>query len=156
MQSDRDVRKEARDLDAIDLEVSKNLKSVHDMEIGARTRYLVAVCESRENLQILKVEFCSCYLILTKYLQTKLPHNSILLRDLMCIHPDERHRSTSAPSIRRTALSIANILKNTKLTSLTPGTYTDQIMTEYKIYQTEDFHIPVPDLEDGPIRIEDY
>lgn len=100
----------------------------------------------------------SCFVQVTSNLQSHLPHQSIFLRDLVCLQPEQRQNTKSAPAIRRVAIQIANVLRNTKLTSETPERYADQIMTEYKVYQSESFYVPEANstAEDGALSIEDY
>lgn len=73
MEPNKNIRKEARELGNLDLSNSQHLKTVHDIEVGTRSKYLIANLESSENLDLLKVEFRSCYQIITKYLQTRFP-----------------------------------------------------------------------------------
>lgn len=148
---------EACELDSLNLDVPKSLKSIHEMEVGTLANHLIANLESSENPDILKLEFLSCYKIITKYLQDNMPHQSILLRDLICIQPNQ-HRKRSPAAIRTVAIFFSKTMKNTKLTSLTPESYANLIMIEYKIYQTRCFDIPPPDTDDKGCqkRIEEY
>lgn len=137
------------------LDVSQHLKGIHQMELGTKAKYLIANLEATKNIDHLKLQFRSCLLQITTYLQSHLPHKSIFLRDLVCIQPDERKSSTSAPAIRRVAIKIAKVLHNTKLTQLTPEYYADEVMAEYKVYQSETFCVPETE-PDKAVRIEDY
>lgn len=87
---------------------------------------------------------------------TKSPASSaIFIKDLVCIQPDERKRSSSAPAIRRVAVKIAQVLRNTNSTQSTPEYYADEVMANYKVYESETFYVPETDSE-IPLRIEDY
>lgn len=125
------------------------------MELGTKAKYLIANLEAKKNLDNLKLQFRACLLYITKYLQDHLPHQSIFLKDLVCIQPDERNSSASASSIRRIGVKIAKVLKSTNLTQLTPEYCADEVVAEYKAYQSETFHVPETDPE-NPLRIEDY
>lgn len=137
------------------LDVSKHLKSIHQLEIGTKGKYLFANAEATKNLDHMKMQFRSCLLQITTYLQSHLPHKSIFLKDLVSLQPDERQHSTSAPAIRRVAIKTANVLRNTNLTQSTPEYYADEIMAQYKIYQSETLYVPETDSDD-PLKIEDY
>lgn len=146
------TRKEACDLGGLD--VLPHLMSVHSVEYGTKAKYLIANLEASTNLDRLKLELRSCLVKITSYLQNHLPHQSTFLKDLSCLQPDQRKLSRSPPAIRRVALKIGKVLKNTKFTSLTPEAFADDVMIEYKLYQSESLYEPEPD--DPPQSIEDY
>lgn len=117
------TRKEACELVKID--VAQNLKTMHDVEFGTKTKYLIANLETKMNLDHLKLQLRSCFVQVTTYLQSHLPHQSIFFKDLVFIQPDQRQNSKSPSAIRRIVIKIGNVLKNTKFTALTPGFYAD-------------------------------
>lgn len=151
--NERGAIKDAHELGQLD--VTKYYRNIHDIELGTKAKYLIGILEPSKNVDHLKCQFRSCFTEITTYLQSHLPHKSIFLKDLTCLQPDKRKSSSSAPAIRRVAIKIANVLHNTKLTQLTPECFADEVMSEYRIYQSETFY--VPDSEpDEPLRIDDY
>lgn len=143
------VRKEARNLGRVNIE-NGNLKSIHDMKVGTRARYMVAHIETKQNLDLLKLQFRSCYQTITKYFQSHLPHG--FLRDLKCFQPEARLKAGSSAAVRRIALSMAKVLKNSNFTSLSPESYADLIDMEFSIYSTETLELADPDK----MRIDHY
>lgn len=97
------------------------------------TKYLIAKSEAKSNMDVLKSSFLSCFVEVTSYLQSHLPHDSIFIRDLSCFQPGERFHALSIASAGRVA-----ILKNTSfLTNQSPEEYSDLIRMEYRMYQSE-------------------
>lgn len=150
---DKGRKLEARELGKLD--VTKHLKDIHSVELGTKVKYLVANIEQKINLDQHKLQLRACFIGVTVYLQKHLPHDSIFLKDLTSLQPDNRKRSSSAPAIRRVALKIANVLSNTRLTPLTPERYADEVMSQFNIYQSDTFEMPNTD-PDKPLSIEDY
>ena len=74
-------RLEANKFGVLNIRDQSMTKSIHDINTGTKTRQLLAQLEPFESLDIIKTEFKSCYMEILEYLQKRLPHNSIFLRE---------------------------------------------------------------------------
>lgn len=140
-------RKNAYELGKFKLS-ENNLKSLHDMDFGTKNRHMFAQLEQKSNIDIVKIQFKLAYLELVSYLQSKLPHDSIILKDLEYIDPKKKSHSSSLNAIARTAYTFSSVLKNTNFTSLSPDKYTDLIKTQYKHFQSESIDIQKSKIDD--------
>lgn len=125
------IRKEAKELGAVDVNDKLNLKTLHDIDFGHKASYQIGLVEANTKLDIIKTEFKMCYQALAKYLQNNLPHNYSVLADLQYLHRDKRLEENAVSSIRRVAEQMFTVLKHVKFTDLSLDRY--ELRTLFKI-----------------------
>lgn len=136
---DGEEKLEAKTLGQIDIRDPSKTKSCHEIYTGSKTRRLLAQLEQDGNADVIKTEFKLCYMEMIDYLQKRLPHDSIFLRDAQCIHPLNKAQPKSLPAIGRMAITMSRILQNTSAcTSKSPDDFADLIKRQFSHYQTED------------------
>ncbi|KAJ6639528.1 hypothetical protein Bhyg_12274, partial [Pseudolycoriella hygida] len=77
----------------------------------------------------------------TLYLQKNLPYKLSILKDLQCFHKTNRLKEVSVLAVRRVATKVAEVLHGTNLTDLNKDRYADEIVQQFKLYQTEDINL---------------
>lgn len=91
--------KKSKDLKTINIEDANNQLSLEKMDVGDPVRKLLSKCSLSKKTEYLKT-MQSALIAMTRYLQQKLPLDSTLLNDLMCLNPLLRGKSPSDHILR--------------------------------------------------------
>ncbi|KAJ6649103.1 hypothetical protein Bhyg_04336 [Pseudolycoriella hygida] len=137
----RKVRKDAQALGAVNVEETQNLLSIHKIDYGKAALREIGSLESKTNLDAVKTEIKLCYQDVTLYLQKNLPYKLSILKDLQFFHKTNRLKEVSVLAVRRVATKVAEVLHGTNLTDLNKDRYADEIVRQFKLYQTEDINL---------------
>lgn len=124
-----DSRKEAKLLGKMDVQLSSNQKSFHEVNVGTAARQIIAKLEQKsKNMDLSKLQMKSCLIEVASYLQSHLPHDSTFLHDARALHPDFRK-----PSFGRLAYIMANVLSNTGIYTKPSANFADDIRRQYSL-----------------------
>lgn len=119
LQNSNKKRKDALELGAIDVTDQQNILSIHKIDYGKAALHEIAQLEAKSCLDTVKLEFKACYQEMVKYLQTKLPYKNELLKDLIYLHKTNRLQPGAVSAIRRIAVKVSEVLRDTHFTPLT-------------------------------------
>ena len=119
--------KSGRKLKNIDVDDSKNLLELHDMEIGADTEKTLSVLDSgKRKTQLYDIR--KFYQAVASYLQTRLPLNDDVIRSIQCLHPEVREQE-KAQKLLRELCSVLPTIEDVEVSRVTD---------EWKLYRAEE------------------
>ena len=138
--------KSGRKLKNIDVDDSKNLLELHDMEIGADTEKTLSVLDSgKRKTQLYDIR--KFYQAVAIYLQTRLPLNDDVIRSIQCLHPEVREQE-KAQKLLRELCSVLPTIEDVEVSRVTD---------EWKLYRAEEIkEDEMFDKDGGLIRIDHY
>lgn len=103
------TRKDALQLGTIDVEDKSIVLSIHKIDYGRAAHFEIAQLETKTSLDAVKIEFKACYQEIVKYLQKKLPHRNVFLKDLQYIRKSNRVKPGAVDAFRRIAAKVAKV-----------------------------------------------
>jgi len=106
--------KEGADLIAVDCKKADNWLPKNEMEIGSGTKHVLA-SKPDDKKKTVRLAFRKCLKTTATYLKDRLPVNSVILRDLQCLHPEFRKAEGGKAAVGQLCQHMRKVTKTDQL-----------------------------------------